>query len=189
MGIGNMTRRLGMNQGRTRRTAKQEAEALEQKALENDLGSLPKTALDEALDESERKHFPPEEGGPENGWLPAEGPPRKRTRRSNEVTVVDVKKCVEDLVSEFADIEFRLKELNERKGELKEDAIRLAAEHGLDDLVGGMGKVQVIKAKAPVTLDKKRVQALLTEEQWKACHKIGKVPAPSVKFVPPKGAK
>lgn len=162
MGIGNMSRRLGMNRVSARKTAKEAAKEASP-AVEGG--------------------FPPS-GGPENGWMPEEAP--RPTRRSNEVMVVDVTQGVEDLVSEFADVEARLKELNDRRAELKARAIEMAAEHQLDDLVGTQGKVQVIKKKASVTFDKKLAKTFMTEDQWGRCQKTGKEPDPAVKFVPPK---
>lgn len=163
MGIGDMSRRLGMNRVSERKTAKEAAKETS-------------PAVEAALAETKRQVLPPEGG--------KGGPPL--SRRSNEVRVVDVTQGIEDLVSEFADVEARLKELNDRRSELKARAIELAAEHQLDDLVGSQGKVQVVKRKAPTTFDKKLAKTFMTEDQWGRCQKTGKSPDPAVKFVPPK---
>ena len=110
--------------------------------------------------------------------------PEKRERK--EVTVSDITEDIRSLVADFADVEAQLKVLNERRAELKEKATQMSLEHGIDDFSGPEGKVQVIVKKASVGFDKKKAKQYLTAEQYKACEKVGKTPAPTVKFVPPK---
>ena len=145
MGVGNLSRRVGMNQS-TREDRKNIGEAM--------------------------------------GDVVAEKRPEKRERV--ETVVTDVTEDIRSLVRDFADVEAQLAVLNARRAELKEKATQLSLEHGVDDFTGPEGKVQVIVKKAPMNFDKNKAKTFLTEEQFKSCQKPGKVPAPSVKFIPPK---
>lgn len=141
MGVGNLTRRVGMNQS-TREDRQTIGEAM--------------------------------------------GTKRPEKKERAQAVVSDVTEDVKALVAEFAAVEAQLKAVNEARAALKERAIELAEKHGFDDFVSPEGKVQVIQTKARVTFDKKKARQWLTEEQFESCHKTGKTPAPTVKFVAPK---
>lgn len=161
MGLGDMSRRLGMNQG----------SAASRKTL-NEAVSDGSSSWERGEDEAVR-------GAMEAGA--AEKRPEKRERI--EAPVSDLTAEIRQLVADFADVEAQLAVLNARRSELKVKATKMSLEHGVDDFVGPQGKVQVIVKKASVSFDKKKAKQYLTEDQYKSCLKTGKVPDPTVKFV------
>jgi len=160
MGLGNLSRRVGMNQS-TREDRK---------------------TLGEAQAEQTEGSSPLERGESDGELIEASKRPEKRERKEGAVT--DLTEEIADLVSDFADVEAQLKVLNDRRAALKARATKLSLEHGVDDFSGPEGKVQVIVAKPRVTFDKKKAKQYMTEAQFKSCHKTGKTPDPTVKFVP-----
>ena len=159
MGIGNLSRRVGMNQS-TREDRKTMKEAL--------------------ADQSS----PWERGESDGESIEASKRPEKRVRK--EVAVTNITEDIRDLVTDFAAVEAELKVLNERRATLKARATEMSLEHGIDDFSSTDGKVQVIVKKPSATFDKKRAKGFMTDDQYKSCCGVGKVPAPTAKFVPPK---
>lgn len=111
---------------------------------------------------------------------------RSEKRERKEVAVSNVTEDIRNLVADFADVEAQLKVLNSKRDELKELATKMSKEHEIDDFVSPLGKVQIIKKNASKTFDKKMAIGFMTKEQIKCCQGLGKVPAPSVKFIPSK---
>lgn len=158
MGLGNLSRRVGMNQG-----------------TRDD-----RTKLADAV--AEDQSSPWERGESDGEVVEASKRPEKRERKEGAVT--DLTEEIADLVGEFAEVEAALKALNERRSALKVKATKLSLEHGVDDFTGPQGKVQVIVTKPRVTFDKKKAKQYMTEAQFRSCHKTGKTPDPTVKFIP-----
>lgn len=156
MGLGNLSRKVGMNKKpRTDRKT---------------LGEARSDAVAEKVADEEK--------------FQASNQPEKRERKGVEVT--NLTEDIQDLISDFAEVEAQLKVLNAKRDELKELATKMSEEHGIDDFVSPLGKVQIIKKNASKTFDKKKAISFMTEEQSKSCQGFGKVPAPSVKFILPK---
>jgi len=106
----------------------------------------------------------------------------KCERKSAEVT--DITEDIRDLVADFAEADAKLKVLNEKVAELKKRATEMSEKHKVDDFISPLGKIQIIKRKASATFDKKKAISFMTEEQTKSCKGFGKVPDPTVKFIP-----
>jgi len=110
--------------------------------------------------------------------------PSKPESKEEKKARVELAKEFVRLVDEFAEVDFMLKAMSERRDQLKARAIELSEKHGVGEFKGSRGaKVQVIRSKARMIFDKKEARQYLTEEQYKRCEKVGKTPAPTVKFV------
>jgi hypothetical protein len=105
--------------------------------------------------------------------------------KKERVGLADLNQQVVVLVKEFAEAKAAEAKIKATLEVLKERAIAIKTEYGLDDLQGPQGTVKIIEAAGPTNLDKKAVQALLTEEQYKSCLKTGKA-STKVQFDPPK---
>jgi hypothetical protein len=159
MGLGDMSRRLGMNQSSVSRA----------KTLNEAMGDHPNQALNDAEAKAEKRS-------------------EKRDRIEGGIVgpanITNLTEDINQLVADFADVEAQLAVLNARRAELKALATKMSLEHGVDDFVGPQGKVQVIVTKARETFNKKKARQYLTEAQYQSCIKLGKDPEPTVKFVP-----
>jgi len=103
--------------------------------------------------------------------------------KRERVGLAELNQEVVALVKAFSEAKAREKAVEAELEALKARAIEIRDQFGLDDLQGPHGTVKVINAAGPTNLDKKAVQALLTEEQYKSCLKTGKG-STKVQFVP-----
>lgn len=109
-------------------------------------------------------------------------PTTKSTAKSGRTNLGALNQEVASIVAEFAAAEAALKVAKEAREAAKARALEVFNAHGIQDLDGPEGRVQVIVAMGSRRLDQKKVKALLTAEQIEDCTHVGKTQT-KVKFV------